>query len=159
GVAGLDARCTVEVQAGYILTIDPAAVDDEPILDQGRQPGAPGHLFDALVLREPFAGADGDDLAFPALRLAVFVEHRARWDALIDARGRPRLAAGHEDERVARHVCPEVNERHAGSLLRARHRDFFREGVLEIVAHGARSITRSLKSAPGRFGVSRATVR
>src|SRR5262249_43404230 len=159
GVAGLDARCAVEVQAGYILTIDPAAIDDEPVLDQRRQAGAPGHLFDALVLREPFAGADGDDLAFPALRLAVFAEHRDRRDALSDARGRPRLAAGHEDERAARHVRPEVTERHAGPLLRARQRDFFREGVLEIVAHGARSNTRSLKSAPGRFGVSRATVR
>src|SRR5262249_61988082 len=111
GIAGLDERRAVEVQAGYVLTIDPAAVDDEPILDQRRQPRAPSHLFNALVLCEPFAGADGDDLAFPALRLAVFVEHRDRRDALIHARGRPRPAAGGEEETAGRPVRPGGTER------------------------------------------------
>ena len=55
GVAQHEKRRPIEVEAGHIFALDPAAEHDQPVLDLHRHARAPSHLFDRPVLVEPSA--------------------------------------------------------------------------------------------------------
>ena len=111
GVAQHKTRRAVEVEAGHIFALDPAAEDDQPVLDQHRQARAPGHLFDRPVLVEPSAGAIVIGLPFLSrFGCPLFVSTGTRPSRALTARRRPGLPAGREDVVVRRHVRDEVVE-------------------------------------------------
>src|SRR5262245_1497849 len=113
-VARQDPRRPVMVEASHIRSADPAAIDDQAILDQHGIAWDPGHLFHRPVLVEPSARRDGDRLpSVVFLRPAAFVEYRYAWQPAIYRRLCPRLPAGREDVDVARHVSHEVIDRDA----------------------------------------------
>src|SRR5262249_13985005 len=62
GVAELDARRPIPVESGGAFLLDPAAVNDDAILDQHGLAGAPRRLIDAAFSVEPFRGELVDEV-------------------------------------------------------------------------------------------------
>ena len=52
-IAELNSRRAIHVQAGDLRSLDPAAVNQQSIMDERGLSGNPGHLFDALVFQQP----------------------------------------------------------------------------------------------------------
>ena len=78
GVAQLDARRPVQVEAGHALALDPAAVDHQPVLDEHRHgPGTRSSARPRWFWSSHRVAPHGDELAvLVALRLAGLGQHR-----------------------------------------------------------------------------------
>src|SRR5262249_59734013 len=83
-VAGDDRRRPIEIEALHAAVLDPAALGDQPALDDHWQAGCPCHLLDWPIAVEPRAGGNG---LWPALISADWV-HVRRHRALPSTSGR-----------------------------------------------------------------------
>src|SRR6516164_3834029 len=134
-IAKLEARRSVQIEAGHASAINPTAVYDQSIGDQHWLSRAPGHAFDALVLIEPAGGAYDDRLAvLAALWFAGLGQYRNGRHAGVDAGADPDLAARLEDVDVARRIGDEVLDVNAAALSIGLD-DLFAEAGIVIVIH------------------------
>ena len=76
-IARHNSRRPIVIEASHLRALDPAAGDDQAILDQHRKARAPGHLLHCAVAIEPGRRGEGDGLAvLVAGRFAGLGQHR-----------------------------------------------------------------------------------
>jgi len=98
GITELDPRRAIHVEAGDLRSLDPAAVNQQAVMNERGLSRYPRHLLDALVFQQPSGSGFGDELTFlVAHGLAVLVEHLLASDHDIDGARGPCFAAWHID--------------------------------------------------------------
>src|SRR5262245_36117733 len=112
GITELDPRRAIHVEAGDLRSLDPAAVNQQAVMNEGGLSRYPRQLLDALVFQQPSGSGFGDELTFlVAHGLAVLIEYLLPPDHDIDGTRGPCLATWHIDVSSGWGVCSEIFQR------------------------------------------------